>query len=263
MDARNWQDDLAWRAKADLSDSIIRKSYLRDLPPLEDIDHEPEKDHEPEVIKGLVMEGGKLKEVRIPGTNLDKRVIRFTLSTEKMDRQGDTVKASGWKLDEYAKNGVVLWSHQNVMLPVAKSVGIGVQGKRLVMAAQYAEHQLAEDVFQLYAGDFLRSYSPGFQPLKWKVRESPAGFDFEEQQLLEASCCNVPANPEALVMQASQGLLSKEVAETLDLRKELGERLDKIERKLTEVMPSGAAPSMDDIDAAALAKERIKAWLDQ
>lgn len=255
-----WKDDLTWRAKADLSDSIIRKSYLSDLPPLEDVDSTEGHDADA-VTKGLVFSDGKLKQVNIPGTDLSKRRIRLTLSTEKMDRQGDTVKASGWQLEEYAKNGVVLWSHQNVMLPVAKSVGIGVKGKRLVMAAEYAQHQLAEDVFQLYANDFLRAYSPGFQPTKWTMRENPPGFDFEEQVLLEASCCNVPANPEALVMQASQGLLSKEVADSLDIRKELSERMEKIERKLTEALNGNGDFLKSDDPEAAEVERRVSAWL--
>lgn len=268
-----------WRKQADLTGCVIRKHFERVRPATEetaelvDLDALSPEDREkaieeniksptatPEVAKGLVLDSGQLRSVPIPKTNLEKRQIRLTLSTEKMDRQGDTVAADGWKLDEYAQNGVVLWSHQNIMLPVAKNVGIGVVGRRLQQAVQFAETQMAEDVFQLYAGDFLRAWSAGFQPMKWETREKPFGFDFKQQTLLESSAVNVPANPDALAVQAGMGLISDEVMDSLDLRKELGERLEKIERKLDEGLRGLDSSYLDGDDLAAAVARRIAAW---
>ena len=52
------------------------------------------------------------------------------ISTSRVDRDGDTIDPRGWQLDDYRKNGVVLFGHDSRSIPVGKTTTIGlVNGK--------------------------------------------------------------------------------------------------------------------------------------
>ena len=56
------------------------------------------------------------------------RTFTFTLSTRDVDRANDTIDQSGWRLDNYKRNPVVLFSHDHRGLPIGRTVAIGVEG---------------------------------------------------------------------------------------------------------------------------------------
>jgi HK97 family phage prohead protease len=134
------------------------------------------------------------------------RTIRFCLSTAGVDRDNDTIDPRGWQLDNYRRNPVVLWAHDYRALPVARAVRIGVEGDRLVAAAEFAEHPFADSVFKLYQGGFLRATSVGFRPIEATPNPARGGIDFTKQELLEFSCVPIPANPDALAVAAAKGV---------------------------------------------------------
>lgn len=139
------------------------------------------------------------------------RKIAFTISTGAVDRDRDTLKADGWKLDSYRKNAVVLWAHDSHALPIAKAESVRVQAGVLKAVAEFVPAEVypfAETVLQMLKGGFLRATSVGFIPLpgKYKFNEERGGVDFEEQELLEFSVVPVPSNPEALIDAKSAGL---------------------------------------------------------
>ena len=135
------------------------------------------------------------------------RSIQFIASTESTDRYGDRVFVRGWKLDNYLKNPVILWGHDANALPVGKAIAIEITGSQLLITVQFAgaeENPQAESVYRLYAGGFLHAVSVGFLPISFEPRmegNKLVGTDFLEQELLELSCVNVPANAEALARQ--------------------------------------------------------------
>lgn len=136
----------------------------------------------------------------------ESRSVRFTISTSSPDRDNDTVAASGWKLENYKKNPVVLWAHDYSSLPVGKATRIMVDGNKLVADMEFAAHPFAETVMQMVKGGFLRATSVGFAPHLYKFNEARGGLDFEEQELLEFSIVPVPANPEALIEARAAGI---------------------------------------------------------
>lgn len=136
----------------------------------------------------------------------ESRSVRFTISTSSPDRDNDTVAASGWKLENYKKNPVVLWAHDYSQLPVGKATTIMVDGQKLVADMEFASHPFAETVMQMVKGGFLRATSVGFAPHLYKFNETRGGLDFEEQELLEFSIVPVPANPEALIEARAAGI---------------------------------------------------------
>src|SRR3954453_9755606 len=44
-----------------------------------------------------------------------------TLSTPHVDRMGDTVAVSGWKLDQFRANPIIFYGHESSALPVGKA----------------------------------------------------------------------------------------------------------------------------------------------
>lgn len=144
----------------------------------------------------------------------DERVLRFTISTGTVDRDRDTIAPAGWQLDNFAKNPVVLWSHQAALLPIGKAIDFAKAPDRLVSSVRFlpaegygAAGEFADSVFRLARDGFLSATSVGFRPLKWDFTDDEErgaddwwpGVDFLEQELVEFSIVSVPANPEALI----------------------------------------------------------------
>lgn len=146
----------------------------------------------------------------LKGIDTSKRTITAMVSTDSVDRDGDIIVPSGWQLDNYRKNPVVLWAHDYSGLPVAKALAIEITSNGLLTMMQFAEHQLAQDVFELYAGGFLRAFSVGFRVLEYTRRvdeQAQSGWLMTKTELLEYSCVPVPANQDALVLAAKAAKL--------------------------------------------------------
>lgn len=143
--------------------------------------------------------------------DVGQRTLRFTISTNSLDRDGDTINPEGWDLSNYASNPVVLWAHDYRALPVARAMKVWATGTRLMADAKFAEPELypfADTVYRMYKEGFLSAVSVGFLPKKWAFAEGDDryGVDFQEQELLEFSCTPVPSNPEALVAASAAGI---------------------------------------------------------
>lgn len=148
----------------------------------------------------------------------DARSVRFVLSTVAEDRVGDTIDPTGWKLDNYRKNPVVLWGHDQYFPPIGKMSDVRVDAAgALVGTVEFAtaeQHPFADTIYKLVKGGFINAGSVGFVPLRWEFRDD-FGIDFKEQELLEYSIVTVPANPHALVTARSAGIDLEPVAKAL------------------------------------------------
>lgn len=137
------------------------------------------------------------------------RMLRFTISTGKPDRDRDVIDPEGWDLRNYKKNPIVMFSHDYRSLPIARTRKIAVEDGKLVADAEFASadmNPLAESVFLMLKGGFLSSTSVGFKPKKYVYNEERRGTDFQEQELLEFSIVAVPSNPECLIEARSAGI---------------------------------------------------------
>jgi len=146
----------------------------------------------------------------------------FTISTDHIDRDGDTIEQSGWDLSEYKKNPVVLWAHDSSAPPVAKanatylaetvSKNVGEDAVHLMSVAEFPSRDLypfGNMVGRLYKNGFLHGASVGFLPVEYEINREREGFspvDFKSQKLLEWSAVPVPSNPEGLVQARSAGI---------------------------------------------------------
>lgn len=143
------------------------------------------------------------------------RKLDFVISTDTVDRMGDTIAVDGWQLANFRKNPVVLWAHDSSMHPIAKASNIRSEDGKLKATAEFVPADVphigpvAECTYRLLKSGFLSAVSVGFAPLKYSFSEEPGrkwGIDFIEQELLEFSICPVPANPEALIEARSAGI---------------------------------------------------------
>jgi HK97 family phage major capsid protein/HK97 family phage prohead protease len=136
-----------------------------------------------------------------------KNPWRFVLSTESVDRMGDIIEASGWRLAAFKKNPIALWAHDH-RSPIGVWEDIAVQDGVLSATLKMAAHGTSpfiNTIRSLIEQRILRAVSVGFRAIKAEPIEGSkvGGIRFTEQELLEASVVSVPANPEALAIAKS------------------------------------------------------------
>lgn len=128
--------------------------------------------------------------------------MSIVMSSATEDRMGDTIAVSGWRLDNFKSNPVLLWGHDSFAPPIGKVSSVVVEGNALkAKRVEWVPKEVSEfawTIQRLVELGFVRAVSVGFRPLKWAFRDD-GGVDFAEQELLELSFVSIPANPEALV----------------------------------------------------------------
>lgn len=147
------------------------------------------------------------------------RILRFITSNEEQDRDGDVIEVSGWQIDNYMKNPVVLFGHNYRDLPIGKTVSIEIDqaNKRMLQDIKFAtkdEYEFADTVYRLCKSGYLNTTSVGFRGLEhepmFDENRNYIGRRYKKQELLETSIVPVPANPGALIEARGKGLIREE-----------------------------------------------------
>jgi hypothetical protein len=90
---------------------------------------------------------------------------------------------------------------------------IFVSGDRLIGDVKFADAEtygFADQIFRLIKKGYITAGSVGFIPLDFTFSEDRrSGIDFHRQELLEFSVVPVPANSNALVVQAVKSLVAR------------------------------------------------------
>jgi hypothetical protein len=147
------------------------------------------------------------------------RRATFIASDESVDRYGDIIRASGWKLDNYRKNSVLLYGHQTDSLPLGLVPMIGVEGTKLIAQVEWVKAgttAFADSAWAMLEQGALNAVSVSFLPLArplpiYDTDQHVTGFEFIAQDLLELSVVTVPANPNALQIAKDFGLTPAEM----------------------------------------------------
>lgn len=160
-------------------------------------------------------------EVKQIGPESD-RVLEFIGTDETEDRDGDVIKADGWKFENYLKNPVFLPFHNSWTVPAAKCVGIAKAPGSTGVSFQIKfatieelcsnpttpsnEALLADTLYNAYKNGFMRAVSIGFIPIEHQENESnkdlpswQRGRVFTSQEMIELSAVAIPSNPNALI----------------------------------------------------------------
>jgi hypothetical protein len=146
------------------------------------------------------------------------RCVKFTISSDAVDRQSDRVLQDGWQLDNYIRNPVVLWGHNDGDPPVGKCTAIGIEDGKLKAVVQFLPESIpvfgpkAEAIYRMCCEGYLGATSVGFRPIEWQLSKDPErgadewepGADFIKAELVEFSIVSVPCNPDALLEATPQ-----------------------------------------------------------
>jgi HK97 family phage prohead protease len=150
-------------------------------------------------------------------------VIDIRVSDETLDRYGEIITASGWRLENYRNNPVIQNAHQygDVIFTLGKAIHTEVVGSALVQRWEFAveANPCARIAYGLYRGGFLNSASVGFIPMRWENGNEKTAWSrkYLEQELLEVSAVGIPANPNALMLALKAGAVCE--SDIHDLRK--------------------------------------------
>lgn len=151
----------------------------------------------------------------------DKFVI--TMSTGELDRDNEKIDQSGWVLDGYKKNPVILWSHDRNIPAIGYMENI-ILGKTLQGEMIFNDREFDPfgwGIGQRLLKGSLNCGSVGFRVIEAEVvnhsvnPDEKADLIFRKQELLEFSVCNVPANPYAEVIRTARSGEEKSLYEFL------------------------------------------------
>ena len=158
------------------------------------------------------MEGGISK-----AFDVEAGTGEFMITTPTVDRVYDVVVPEGMDNKNFRKNPVVLWGHDDSLLPVGRSIsekvveGSHVEGK-VQFDLKNDPKGFNTQIFGMYADRTLNATSIRFIPSKYeKIMKTvetdgqkneiwTGGFEFQEWELVEYSMVGIPMNPDAVRM---------------------------------------------------------------
>jgi cell division septation protein DedD len=176
--------------------------------------------------------------VQLRSVNRDERTIDFIASTPAIDSYGTRIDQAGWDLEQFRKNPVMTWAHDDRGFtasggrPIAKGEDIRVEDGKLRIKARFPKKgvfQFADEIFELAADGFINAVSVGFEPIEHEDVTEGEGDEqktvriYRRQRLLEVAIVTIPSNDEALAQRAKQ--LGRE--DEIDALKQ---RMEKVER---------------------------------
>lgn len=202
------------------------------------------------------------------------RTITYTLSTPEVGRDMHTVAANAWQLDNFERNPVFLWFHDDSQPPIGRMIDIGDVGGSLKGTVEYADRDLnpfADMIYRMVKARYINAVSTSWQPLAWNFsrdKARPGGVDFSKVDLLEVSQVPVPALPAALAEARSNGIDTTPMVQWAERLLDTGgmilvprTELETLRRasmsKTVKPTPAAAAaPNADD--AIAVARRALK-----
>jgi HK97 family phage prohead protease len=147
-----------------------------------------------------------------PEFGANGRTVGYTLSTPVVARDNHTIAADAWQTDNYLRNPVFLWCHDDSQLPIGRMVELGTVGDALKGVVEYADRDLnpfADMVYQLVRAGYLNAVSVSWGPIAYRFstdKSRPGGIDFTKVDLFEVSQVPLPANPDALAEARRAGI---------------------------------------------------------
>ena len=194
---------------------------------------------------------------RVAGSAADG--VPIVASTDAIDRYGEVVEQD-WRLDNYKRNPVVLWSHDPHDLPIGKALDVRVDNGKLKARIVFAAHAKAQEIAQLWNDGFLNAISVGFYPtnVRFEKRDGKDVPVLSGNELLEISVVGIPANPEALAeerafLRSIAGGSPAHMRDMDQIRKAFGIAADATEDQIVEQLTARGAELVSKALAPVLA----------
>lgn len=176
-------------------------------------------------------------------------------STAMEDRHGEVVSVEGWDLKAFMKNPVLLWGHDHSQPAIGKATKVWIEGKgkraKLMIEGSINEAtELARGVKQLVKDGVISTMSVGFRALEME------GNTFTQQELLEVSFVNVPANSQAMITaykSLKKNGFTDEVIKSVGVANELAQEVIELRKEVKDLsLAKEVAPS------ASLGRTRVE-----
>lgn len=138
---------------------------------------------------GLVIEGWANKAVR--------------------DRGEELIVPEAWDLENYGKNGVILFNH-DMDKPIGKCVDVKAMDGGLWIKARISKSKdpMVSYVRDMISEGILNSFSVGFNPLESKKAVDSDGKDITKAELYECSVVSIPMNQDSQFAHNAKSLKS-------------------------------------------------------
>lgn len=174
---------------------------------------------------------------------MGERTVRFKISSEVVDRDGDILIAKGCDFTNFAKNPQFLAFHNYHEYPLGIPKNWGIEGdavycdvyfpklEELATDAEQASEKakLVDFTYHCYKTGMLNAVSVGFIP-KEAIPLKEGGTEITEWELLEFSAVSVPANQDALAQAVkSFGINENDLVDPIERIKSLEEKIKGIE----------------------------------
>jgi hypothetical protein len=179
----------------------------------------------------------------VKAEELEERTVRFKISSEVVDRDGDILIAKGCDFTNFAKNPQFLAFHNYHEYPLGIPKNWGIEGdavycdvyfpklEELATDAEQASEKakLVDFTYHCYKTGMLNAVSVGFIP-KEEIPLKEGGTEITEWELLEFSAVSVPANQDALAQAVkSFGINENDLIDPIERIKSLEDKIKGIE----------------------------------
>lgn len=179
----------------------------------------------------------------VKAEELGERTVRFKISSEVVDRDGDILIAKGCNFDNFKKNPQFLGFHNYHEYPLGIPKNWGVDGKAVYCDVYFPtidelstnpaeaseKAKLVDFTYHCYKTGMLNAVSVGFIATDAEPNMDTGGFIVKAWELLEFSAVTVPANQDAIA-QAVKSFGDDEAKGMIDPI----ERLKQVEKELAD-----------------------------
>lgn len=149
-------------------------------------------------------------------TSTGDRTRRAVFSDGSVDRFNTTISPTGWQLDNFRRNPILLWMHDDSGLPLGRVTEIASDGVQLAGAVEFVPDDINPNATRLMkALDFgVMGFSIHFNPFTAKAVYNPSRefgderdafmppLDYVEQELLELSLVNIGGNANSVAVRS-------------------------------------------------------------
>ena len=202
----------------------------------------------------------------VKAEELEERTVRFKISSEVVDRDGDILIAKGCNFENFKKNPQFLGFHNYHEYPLGIPKNWGVDGKAVYCDVYFPtidelstnpaeaseKAKLVDFTYHCYKTGMLNAVSVGFIANLAEPNTATGGYIVKDWELLEFSAVTVPANQDAIAQavksfgdENAKGMidpierikvLEGQIADCHKTMKEQAEKLEKVNSDLDGIV---------------------------
>ena len=180
---------------------------------------------------------------------LGDRTVRFKISSEVVDRDGDVLIAKGCDFENFKKNPQFLSFHNYHEYPLGIPKNWGIEGKSVYCDVYFPtleelssnpleaseKAKLVDFTYHCYKTGMLNAVSVGFIAKEVEPNKETGGFIIKKWELLEFSAVAVPANQDAIAQAVkSFGAEGKDIIDPIERIKECENLIAECQKTISE-----------------------------